>query len=123
MTARLAGRRILVIEDEYFVASDLKRALLAEGAHVVGPTADAARGLALAKDDGIDAAILDVNLEGVDSYPIADALAQRGVPYLFVTGYDGWAMPEKYRDAPRLGKPFNDHAVADEVVRLTGEPR
>lgn len=120
MTARLAGRRILVIEDEYFVASDLKRILRGEGAEVVGPTADVPRALALIEADGIDAAVLDVNLEGGDAYPIADALTERGVPYLFVTGYDRWAMPKKYRDAPRIGKPFRHDVVADQVVLLTG---
>lgn len=108
----------MVIEDEYFVASDLKRAFGAAGAEVVGPTGDVAKGLTLVIADGIDCAVLDVNLEGADSYPIADALTQRGVPYLFVTGYDGWSIPERYRDAPWLGKPFRIDAVVDRVAEL-----
>lgn len=107
----------MVIEDEYFVASDLKRALVAAGATVIGPTADVATGLAMVSE-GIDGAVLDVNLEGADSYPIADALTARDVPYLFVTGYDGWSMPERYRDAPRLGKPFRINAVVERVAQL-----
>lgn len=118
MTVRLAGRRIMVVEDEYFVASDLKRALLADGAEVVGPTGDVTSGLALADAREIDAAVLDVNLEGADSYPIAEVLRARGVPFVFVTGYDAWAMPEQYREVPRLGKPFRMGAVIDRVATM-----
>lgn len=79
MTGVLAGRRVLVVEDEYFIAVDLKRALSKEGALVVGPVRDLAAGLSLA-DEPIDAAILDVNLEEAMSYPIADRLRDRKVP-------------------------------------------
>ena len=73
--AALAGKRILVVEDEYFIASDLKRALAAVGATPVGPAGDPARGQALLDQGPVDGALLDVNLEGATSYPVADRLA------------------------------------------------
>ncbi|MBY9063262.1 response regulator [Sphingomonas yunnanensis] len=106
MPGRLAGKRILVVEDEYFIASDLRRALDAEQAVVVGPVSSLAAGLELAEREGIAAALLDVNLEGDSSLAIADRLAARGIRFVFVTGYDAWALPDAYRHVPRIAKPF-----------------
>jgi DNA-binding response OmpR family regulator len=118
MTDLLAGKKILVVEDEYFIASDLKRALEREGAVVIGPVGDVARAFTLLGESRPDAAILDVNLEGATSYGIAERLNMITVPYMFLTGYDGWALPEAYRDAPRLAKPFSMRSVLDCVGRL-----
>ena len=120
VTTGLAGKRILVVEDEYFIAADLKRALGQRGAAVVGPVADLAAGLEMARTEPLDAAILDVNLEGAFSYPLADRLAAAGVPHLFLTGYDPWALPEAYRDRPRVAKPFVLGALIETVERLFG---
>ena len=117
MEQALAGKRILVVEDEYYIASDLKRALLRAGAVPVGPTGDLPDALLLA-DGPVDAALLDVNLEGAESYPVADLLAERSVPFVFLTGYDGWALPSAYRDAPRVAKPFGVHQVISALERL-----
>lgn len=114
--SRLAGKRILVVEDEYFIASDLARALRREEAEVVGPVGDLDEGLALLRGQAIDAAVLDVDLEGTNSYPIADRLAERAVPYIVLTGYDEWALPDAYRDVPRIGKPFAADAVVARVA-------
>lgn len=116
-TGPLAGRKILVVEDEYFIASDLKRMLIGEGAAVVGPVGDLASGMSLAEEQ-LDAAVLDVNLENVMSFPIADRLQGRNVPYMFLTGYDGWALPPDYRDATCLAKPFATGAVVSMVEKL-----
>ena len=116
MNEQLAGKRILVVEDEYFIASDLKGALQKEGAVVIGPVGYLDQGLALLEGGAIDAAVLDVNLEGAHSYAIADRLRDLSVPYLFLTGYD--ALPETYRSAPRIAKPFNMRAVTDCMTRL-----
>lgn len=119
----LKGRRILIVEDEYFIASDLKRVLESVEADVIGPVGDLASGLDLAYREALDAAILDVNLEGTLSYRLADFLAQHHVPHAFVTGYDGWSMPEAYRDRPRITKPFTDISVLAAVAALCGEVR
>jgi len=118
MMGKLSGRRILVVEDEYFIASDLQRALQAEEAVVIGPVARLEPGLMLVDEGPLDAAVLDVNLEGTASYAIADRLAADGVPYMFVTGYDGWSMPEAYRDAPRVAKPFTSQAFIEALNGL-----
>ncbi|HKY81619.1 MAG TPA: response regulator [Sphingobium sp.] len=117
MEQKLAGKRILVVEDEYFIASDLTRALATEGAIVVGPVGDVARGLRLA-ENSLDAAILDVNLEGTMSYPIAERLAEESVPYMFLTGYDDWSLPAAYKESPRLAKPFSTPYLIDAVAAL-----
>lgn len=112
---RLAGRRVLVVEDEYYIAADIRRALEAVAAIVVGPTGAVAVALELAGAT-LDAAILDVHLDGGDVYPVADRLSEGAVPYLFLTGYDGWALPERFRDAPRLAKPV----AAEQVIDAAG---
>lgn len=118
MVVTLDRKRILVVEDEYYIASDLKRALLREGAVVVGPFNTVANGMAAASDDHIDAALIDVNLEGATSFPIADILSARGVPYAFLTGYDGVTLPDGYRARPRLAKPFTMEVVLDSLRDL-----
>ena len=106
MTEGLTGKRVLIVEDEYFIAADLKRALAEAGAIVVGPAGTLASAQALVDDD-IDLALLDVNLDGEHSYPLANRLHERAVPFAFLTGYDQWALPPAYRDVPRLDKPFD----------------
>lgn len=117
MPGALAGKRILIVEDEYLIAADLKRTLAREEAIVLGPVGTLEGGLALAIDP-IDAAVLDVNLEGAFSYGIADALDARSVPYAFLTGYDEWSLPEAYRDTPKVTKPFTAGAIVAMVESL-----
>lgn len=118
MPGRLSGKQILVVEDEYFIASDLRRALGTEEAVVVGPVSGLSAGLELAKRDDLDAALLDVNLEGDSSLAIADRLTTKGVPFIFVTGYDDWALPDAYRHVPRVSKPFAVPMVLDALNQL-----
>jgi CheY-like chemotaxis protein len=118
MSRKLAGKRILVVEDEYFIASDLQRALRQEGAEVVGPVGNLARGLRMVAEGDLDAAILDVNLEGDMSYPIADQLVAEHVPFMFLTGYDGWSLPLAYQATPRLSKPFSQPEVIKALAAL-----
>jgi len=104
----LRGRRILVIEDEYMAAEDLRRDLENAGAVVVGPVPSIADALTLlAQKEVIDGAILDVNLRGEKAYPVADALRERGIPFVLATGYEHWALPEAYKNLPRCDKPVD----------------
>lgn len=114
----LAGRKILVVEDEYFLADDISRALRRAGAMVVGPFRDMADGqAALEQNADLAAAVLDVNLNGTMVFPLADALLERDVPFVFTTGYDSGAIPLGYRNIRRCEKPVD----ADVVVRLLAE--
>lgn len=103
---RLEGKTILVVEDDFFIATDLCRSLETEGVHVLGPVGriDDALGL-IARSDRIDAAMVDLNLHGVMAFPVADALTERRVPFMFVTGYDGAAIPERFKQVPHYQKP------------------
>lgn len=105
--AGLQGKAILVVEDEFFIAKEIQQVLVQAGALIVGPVGDVASGLALAEGEALDFAVLDVNLNGAACFTIADRLAARGVPYLFLTGYDVWALPDTYRGAPCVPKPFS----------------
>lgn len=116
----LQGRRILVVEDEYLVAESLVTILEEAGAVVVGPIGwlDDAMDFIGAADPQMDGAILDVNLHGEVSYPIADALLAKGVHFIFVTGYDGRALDAAYRGYPRCEKPFVPAAIVTAVAAL-----
>jgi len=84
----LRGRRILVIEDESMAAEDLRRDLEQVGAVVVGPVPSVTDALTvLTQEEAIDGAVLDVNLRGEKAYPVADALRERGIPFVLSTGY------------------------------------
>ncbi|MCR5874809.1 response regulator [Phenylobacterium sp. J426] len=105
---RLDDRRILVLEDEFFIADDLARQLGDAGAEVIGPfaTVDAAMA-ALDATEGVDLALLDLNLAGKLSYGIVDKLRERQIPVVLATGYDQRAIVETYRDIPRFQKPVS----------------
>jgi PAS domain S-box-containing protein len=111
------GRRILVVEDEALVALQLQSDLESAGYRVVGPARSLERGLELAVEEGIDAALLDVSLGRNTSAPIAEALIARKIPLAFVTGYsDRTMLPAGLRSVPTLNKPY----VADEIRALLG---
>jgi CheY-like chemotaxis protein len=89
----LSGLRLLVVEDEALIATDLADTLRGLGCHVIGPAGTLEEGMRLAESaDRLDAALLDVNLHGQPSFPLATMLAARGVPVVFATGYS--ALPE-----------------------------
>jgi len=113
-TPTLAGQSILVVEDEYLVAMSLSDQLKDAGADVIGPAAfveKAARLIDTHKT--IDYALLDLNLGGESSIPLADLLLRKGVPFAFLTGYDAAVIPPAYGAVHRLGKPLS----ASELVR------
>jgi CheY-like chemotaxis protein len=106
--ARLAERRLLVVEDNYTIAAAIGRALKAQGAEIIGPAGTVSDALALvASGERIDGAILDVNLRGKMVYPVADALRAKNVPMVFMTGYDGGAIESRYGDVPCMQKPVS----------------
>jgi CheY-like chemotaxis protein len=100
------ARRILVVEDELMIRMLLEDMLGELGYTVAAEAGRLDEALAAAKSVDIDVAILDVNLNGQPILPVADALAARGTPFVFATGYGERGLPEPYRDRPTLKKPF-----------------
>lgn len=109
----LTGLTVLVIEDDYFIADDMARQLAARGAEIIGPVAsvDAAIDL-IGRTARIDGAVVDINLQGVMAWPVADALLRRGVQFVFATGYDSASIPARYAGIVRCEKPADPGATA-----------
>lgn len=102
----LTGRKILVVEDDYFLADELREQLEDQGATCIGPAPSVKRALTLVSEPKLEGAVLDVNLRGERVYSVADELEARGVPFIFVTGYDREELPPRFADAPICSKPF-----------------
>ena len=116
MTAGLDGVRVLVVEDEYLVAVLIQEILETAGCVVSGPIPRLPEALDAVDHDDYDAAVLDVNLAGERIDPVADALCERNVPFVFVTGYGASALPGEYCERPRVRKPFR---MADLLCTLS----
>jgi CheY-like chemotaxis protein len=114
----LAGRHILLLEDEMMILLMMEEMLIDLGGATV--TSAATVGQALSKLDGevFDAAVLDVNLNGTRSYPVAERLAACGIPFVFSTGYSDDALGDGYADRPVLKKPFQYPELASALSRL-----
>jgi CheY-like chemotaxis protein len=115
----LFGRRVLVIEDEMIVAMLLEDMLADLGCTVLGSAVRVEQALTMIEAaEALDAAVLDVNLNGQKSYPVADALVARGVPFVFATGYRRDAVMNGYRSFPQLQKPFKLSELGDALAKL-----
>ena len=101
------------------VAWSVESAITDLGCTVVGPVARVSEALALIETaEAPDGVVLDVNLNGEYSYPVADALVARGIPFVFSTGYNRDFFPEAYRSFPMLQKPYTDSELADALIKL-----
>jgi DNA-binding NtrC family response regulator len=118
MNSPFSGRKVLVVEDEMLVAWLLGDMLADLGCAVIGPAASINQALAMIDAEAIDAAVLDVNLNGQMSYPIADVLAARGVPFVFSTGYGKDRLLAGYRIFPVMQKPFHRSELEDTLAQL-----
>ena len=120
--ASRAVRRLLVVEDEYLIRMLLEDMLADLGYEVAAAVGTIAEASELAASGDFNAAILDVNLDGQEIYPVAEILAKRGLPFVFVTGYGERSLTEPYRDRPALQKPFQIaqlKAALDELLAAT----
>jgi CheY-like chemotaxis protein len=121
MSQPFSGRRILIVEDESLVAMLLETILEDMGCSAVGPAATVEEGMRMATDDKpLDAALLDVNVAGRQVFPVAQALKDRGVPFVFSTGYGEGGLPDEWRGQPTLQKPFTEAAVRDALMSAMG---
>lgn len=120
----LQGLRVLVVEDNFVLADSMRWALGALGCVVVGPVPNAERALQLIDEVAIDAAILDIDLQGKSSAPVAERLRRSGLPFVFLTGYDSAALlPAELHDARCLSKPVDPELLAAALLReVSGGP-
>jgi DNA-binding response OmpR family regulator len=103
--------RILIVEDEMMIAIMLEDMLDELGCAVAGIAGKPEEAMAFIESQPIEAAILDVNLNGAHSFAVAEALDERGVPYMFSTGYGAIVLEERYRTRPVLQKPFRQEEL------------
>ena len=110
-----AGKAILIVEDEYLVASMIMDAFEDAGAEIVGPVSDMGVAFDMLDNPGIrvDAVTLDIKLGGVDVFPLAERLRDDKIPFVFLTGYECHFLPEPFRGSPCLSKPFGPEEVLD----------
>jgi len=114
----LAGRSILIVEDEAPIALHLAAAIQRAGARVIGPAATVNQAHAAMADNRIDGALLDIRLRNETSFPLADVLAVLGVPFVFVSGLSSALMPYPHRERPLFDKPYETEAVIEALARL-----
>ena len=114
----LAGLRVLVVEDDMLIAIYIEEALRDLGCVVVGPVGKLDAAMRMADGEVLDAAILDVNIRGGHVYPVADRLRARGIPFALASGYGDWALPEAFRNQPRLTKPFTEQELEAQMLSL-----
>jgi CheY-like chemotaxis protein len=118
------GLSILVVDDETLIAMLLEDMLVDIGCTVVGPAPSVAQATALIEREGhtLDGALLDINLRGELVYPVADALAAEGVPFVFVSGYASHGIDPRYASVPALAKPISILTL-EAAVKSFGEHR
>lgn len=113
----LRGHKILIVEDEYLLAEDLRAALASKYAVVVGPAPTVEKGFTLLREnEKLDCAILDINLRGEPVFSVADELVARGIPFVFTTGYDSSSIPDRFEHVTRCEKPV----TLDDVISTIG---
>jgi DNA-binding NtrC family response regulator len=115
--ADLRGLRILVVEDEFLVSLDLAAMLRELGGEVIGPFAGLERATAVARAEALHVALLDVNVGGQLVTPVADALAERTIPFVFCTGYGAASLPAPHAAAPIVMKPCQPQQLKEALLR------
>jgi len=113
--------RILVVEDEAMISMLLEDMVLDYGGEIVGPVARFDDALELARKAEFGVAVLDINLSGTLSYPIAEVIRERGIPVIFATGYGADGLLDKFRDCPTLQKPFSQQDFATALAAACRE--
>jgi DNA-binding NtrC family response regulator len=113
----LANQRVLIVEDQYLIADQMRRAVVELGGSVVGPCANLEAAEQITTSQVIGFAILDVNIQGGEVFPLARELERRSIPFIFATGYDDWVLPEEFRGYRRLQKPVSVRSLREATSR------
>jgi CheY-like chemotaxis protein len=116
--AKSKSLRILIVEDEVLIRMLFEDMLDELGHSIDGVAGRLEEALELAQRLQCDLAILDVHLNGVEVYPVADVLAERGIPFIFATGYAGAELPEKFRGRPTIQKPFQPERLQELLMQV-----
>jgi len=116
--ASLRGASVLVLEDDYYQATDLQVALESAGARVLGPFGDEAEASHALSQTTPDCAFIDVNLGTGPTFAVPAALTEGDVPFAFITGYDAETIPRQFADVPRFEKPVSARRALDLAERL-----
>ncbi|MRX52304.1 response regulator [Paracoccus sp. S-4012] len=111
------AKRVLIVEDEVLIAMHLEDMLASLGHEVVAAATRIGNAIELAREGDFDFAILDLNVAGTKSFPVADILRQRGIPFAFATGYGSEGLVDGYRDVPVLEKPYAPHDLERTIAR------
>lgn len=119
-SSRLVGLTILVVEDDYYLSEDARHALEDAGASVLGPCSSGAEALSLVEHGRPDWALLDVNLGGGPDFSTAEGLIARGVPVIFMTGYDPASIPSALSQVECVQKPTSPYRIVEAVARASG---
>lgn len=120
MPSGLEGCRVLLVEDEVLVAMLVEDILTDLGCTVVGPAARLDAAIEAARSQDIDIAMLDVNLAGARVFPVADVLAGRGLPFIFMSGYGESGLEGPHTGRPVIEKPFNPDSIAEKLRETLG---
>lgn len=115
----LLGCRILIVEDNFLLAETVAEVLEGAGALIVGPFVTMVEALErLGELTAIDGALLDIGLEGQESYPLADALQTTGIPFMFLTGVERHDLPRQFARTPHMLKPFSEEKLIRRLVEI-----
>jgi CheY-like chemotaxis protein len=118
VSADLAGRRILIVEDSPVVAPFTADLLGEIGCEVVGPAPNMAAARECIEGEQFDAALMDIHIRGERVFPLCDVLEAKGVPFVLTSGYADWNIPEKWQDRPRLQKPYTLEQVEQALASV-----
>ena len=117
MTGQTA-KRILIVEDDVLLALHLEDMLTALGHEVIGQATRIGMAMELARESDIDFAVLDINVAGKKSFPVADILRERGIPFAFATGYGVEGLMDGYRHFPALQKPYAQEDLEQTIAQI-----
>ncbi len=123
MHTDLAGKRVMVVEDEFILAMLIEEVLTDAGWVVVGPFARVADALSAARTESIDIALLDVDVAREKVFPVAYVLEERGIPFLFVTGYGDSVLPQDRPDWQACTKPYRPEELATRLAAMVDVPK
>ena len=114
----LEGLRVLIVEDEYFIAVDLKQMLKQNVARPVKMSGSIEDAMLQIKADGFEFALLDINIRGDMNFVVADMFRRKEVPFAFVSGFDRTSIPARFAKIPNWGKPYNEREIIDGIKSL-----